>query len=257
MAGSPADHRQRLWVTWLSLGGRMVFSHQTAGRLAHLPALPAGIIAVTLPHYDHRRRDGVVVHEQRLDPRDITFIDGFPVTTVCRTVCDLAMVVSRARLTRIVDAVQFDKRIPLTQLGETLLRVGTVGRPGASNLTEVLDERGPGADLSHSHLEDLLRDVLARTDLPLGVQQHPLPGSGRRCGMVDRAFPEAKLILEADGRRWHARQEAMATDAQRVLEAGRVGWMTLRLMHEHLAGDPGDTAAAIAETYRTRLSSVA
>jgi hypothetical protein len=257
VAGSVPDERQRLWVAWLSLGERMVFSHETAGRLEDLPAIPGDVLAVTLPHFDHRRRPGWVVHQQHLDPRDVTTVDGFPVTTVPRTVCDLAMVVSRARLAKIVDAVQFDRRIPLTQLGETLLRVGTVGRPGSSRLTEELDRRGPGSNLSQSHLERLLGDVLALTDLPTGIEQHPLPGVGRRNGMVDRAFPEAKLILEADGRRWHARHEAMASDGQRVLEGSRVGWMTLRLMHAHLTSDPDDVARAIAETYRSRLFSAA
>jgi hypothetical protein len=257
MAGSVADERQRLWVALLSLGQAAVFSHESAGRLQRLPAIPAGVIAVTLPHFDHRRRDGLVVHQQRLDPRDITIVDGFPTTTVCRTICDLAMVVSRSRLSKIVDGAQFDQHIPLTQMGATLLRVGTVGRPGASRLTDELDRRGPGANLSHSHLERLLRDVLAHSELPAGIDQHPLPGVGRRSGMVDRAFPEAKLILEADGRRWHGRHEAMAADMQRVLEASRVGWMTVRLMHEHLTADPDDVARAIAETYRSRLTSAA
>jgi hypothetical protein len=257
MAGSPADERQRLWAALLSLGDAAVFSHESAGRLQHLPAIPPSIDAVTLPPFDHRRRPGLVIHQQKLDPQDVTTIDGFPTTTVGRTVCDLAMVVSLARLRKIVDAARFDHRIAITTLGGTLLRVGTVGRPNAAQLTRVLDELGPGADLSHSRLEQLLDEVLSPTCLPAAVAQHPLPGIGRRSGMVDRAYPEAKLILEADGRRWHARQEAMAIDAQRTLEASRLGWMTLRLMHEHLTGDPDDVADAVVETYLSRLTAVA
>ena len=257
MAGTPSDERQRKWVAWLSLGEATVFSHESAGRVHPLPGIRPDVDAVTLPPGDHRRRSGLIVHQQLLGPEDVTIVDGFPTTTLCRTVCDLAMVMSGARLVKVVDAAQFDHRIPLARLGETLLRVGTTGRPGASRLTTELDRRGPGADLDQSQLERMLREVLALTDLPPGVAQHPLPGIGRRSGMVDHAFPEARLILEADGRRWHARHEAMATDAQRVLDASRVGWMTLRLLHENLTGDPADAAAAIAETYRTRLAPAA
>ena len=91
-------------------------------------------------------------------------------------------------------------------MGEALLRVGTVGRPGASSLVRVLDERGPGRDVARTALEAKLDEVLSLAGLAHGSAEHPLPGAGRRHGLVDRAFPEAKLVVEADGRRWHARR---------------------------------------------------
>jgi hypothetical protein len=257
LPGTPDDERRQLWIFWLACGPASVFSHETAARGQGLPAIPIGVHAISLGWGHHRSLGGIRVHQQRIAPRDVVEVKGLPMTTLPRTICDLAMVFSTARLARVVDAAHFDLGCSFTTIGETLLRVGTIGRPGAGRLVHVLDERGPGKEVSTSVLEARLDDILARTSLPAGVAQHPLPGSGRRAGLVDRAFPEAKLILEADGRRWHARRAAMATDRQRDFEAARVGWQTLRPMYEHMESDPEDTAAAIEETYRTRLSQVA
>jgi hypothetical protein len=254
VAGAPATEVQRRWIVRLSLGEVVSISHEWAGRVVGLPAMPADVWSVTLPPGDHRRRRGWVVHQQRLDPVDRLLIDGIAVTTVPRTICDLATVIAPARLRVVVDAAKFDLGCSFTAMGEALLRVGTVGRPGASSLVRVLDERGPGRDVARTALEAKLDEVLSLAGLAHGSAEHPLPGAGRRHGLVDRAFPEAKLVVEADGRRWHARMAAMATDRERDFEAARVGWQTLRLMHEHLAADPDDVARGLTDTYLGRLT---
>jgi hypothetical protein len=249
--GTEENESQRLTVAVLSLGPTAVASHQSAGRLERLDAMPPGR-AVTVAHYDHRRRDGVSVHQQRVHELDRTIIDGLPATTVQRTMCDLAMIVSLARLRRVVETAHLERRCTITSIGITLLRVGTTGRPGAERLVTVLDELGPGEPVARTAIEAKVDEVLARSGLPTGVPQHPLPGVGRRSGLVDRAFPEAKLIIEADGRRWHARNAAMATDRQRDFEAGRAGWFTLRFMFDQLEDDPDDIGAGVAEIYESR-----
>jgi hypothetical protein len=254
VAGAPTTESQRRWVVRLSLGDEVTISHQWAGRAQRLPAMPADVWSVTLPPGDHRRRRGLVVHQQRLDPVDKVLLDGVFMTTLPRTICDLAMVIAPARLRVVVDAARFDLGCSFTAMGEALLRVGTVGRPGASSLVRVLDERGPGRDVALTALEAELDGVLFSAGMAHGSAEHPLPGAGGRSGLVDRAFPDAKLIVEADGRRWHARMAAMATDRQRDFEAARVGWQTVRLMHEHLAGDPDDIARGLADTYLGRLT---
>jgi hypothetical protein len=257
LPGTPDDERRLLWTLQLTFGERAVLSHETAGREQRLPAIPVGIQAVSLGWGHHRTLDGVRIHQQRVDERDVVVVRGLRMTSLTRTICDLATVFSKARLAKVVDGAHFDLGCSYASIGETLLRVGTTGRPRASQLIAVLDERGPGREVARSVLEARLDEILAGTDLPPGRAQHPLPGSGRRAGLVDRAFPEAKLIVEADGRRWHARQLAMAADRQRDIEAARVGWQTLRPMYEHMQSDPDDTAAAIAETYFARLPHVA
>jgi len=143
MAGSPTTERQRRWIVKLSLGEEAAISHQWAGREQGLPALRPDVWSVTLPPSDHRPRAGFVVHQQRLDPLDLVEIEGFRMTTVSRTVCDLSMVIGPARLRRIVEAAHFDLGVTFTSIGMTLLRVGVVGRTGAVTLGRMLDGTDP------------------------------------------------------------------------------------------------------------------
>jgi len=256
VAGTPQTEAQALQVNLLSLGPTAMASHQSAGSLHCFDAIPK-VCAVTVPHFDHRRRVGVTVHQQRVHEIDRTEVSGFPVTTVQRTLCDLAMVFSLTRIRHVVETVHRDRVSSLTAIGTTLLRVGTAGRPGSSKLLTVLDELGPGEPIPRTRLEELLDDVVSRSGLPAAEPQHPLPGTGRRSGLVDRAFPEARLIIEADSRRWHARHSAMVADRERDFEAARAGWITVRLMYDQLAGDPDDMAAGLVETYHRRLRDVA
>jgi very-short-patch-repair endonuclease len=73
-------------------------------------------------------------------------------------------------------------------------------------------------------------------------------------GIVDGAYLDAKIILEADGRTWHARQQAFRRDRQRDNEAARVGWQTLRFPWEEVVHDPEDTAATVRDVRAQRLS---
>ena len=121
--------------------------------------------------------------------------------------------------------------------------------------TALLHDRRPGHNVPTTKLEAMLADVLALTDLPSGVPQHPLPGVGGRSGFVDRPSPRPPsssrpmvVVGTLVPKRWWPTVSA-------YIAAARRGWQTLRVMHEQLSGDPLDTAAAIAETYHRRLVS--
>ena len=57
-------------------------------------------------------------------------------------------------------------------------------------------------------------------------------------GCVDFGWPEARLIVEADGRRWHTRIADLRRDRERDNQAARAGWQTLRFLHESIDGRP-------------------
>ena len=66
------------------------------------------------------------------------------------------------------------------------------------------------------------------------IKQHPFPGWHFPGGCVDFAYPEAKLIIEVDGRARRARLADRRRDAERDAEAARVGWLVLRVTEEGL-----------------------
>lgn len=89
---------------------------------------------------------------------------------------------------------------------------------------------------------------------PKPVPQFTHPGRNPARGCVDFAYPDAKLIVEADGRRWHQRIADLKRDRARDTEAARAGWLTMRFMWEELKGDPDDVGAAVAETRAHRIA---
>ena len=105
----------------------------------------------------------------------------------------------------------------------------------------------------HSELERALFDALAAYGLPAPVRQLPLPGRDRPRGIADGGYLDAKIVLEADGRRWHDRLAAAAKDRERDLQAARVGWQTMRWVYEQVVGDPAEVCAAVRDARAVRL----
>ncbi len=66
-----------------------VVSHRSACLVHELGDIPAPETELTVPRRRTTRELGIRLHIERLDPEDVTIVDGLPVTTVTRTVMDL------------------------------------------------------------------------------------------------------------------------------------------------------------------------
>lgn len=83
--------------------------------------------------------------------------------------------------------------------------------------------------------------------LPVPVPQaSPLPHRERR---VDFAWPRERLVVEVDGREWHAIQATWGDDHERDLALRRQGWRCLRYTHRQLTRTP----ALVADDLRNAL----
>ena len=86
----PASPHEQLFVAQLMTGDHSVISHESALALYDLSdVLPDGV-HVTIPRTASRRRKRLRLHTNRLSPDEITRYMGLPVTTVARTVADVA-----------------------------------------------------------------------------------------------------------------------------------------------------------------------
>src|SRR5436305_7850931 len=85
----------------LAYGPDAVLSHRSAA--AHWD-IGRGFwkIEVTMPH-SRRSRKGTRAHQATLDPDDITVHDGIPITSVARTILDLASQLNDDRLTHLIE----------------------------------------------------------------------------------------------------------------------------------------------------------
>lgn len=258
--GLPDSRTRRLWAAVLHAGDSGVLSLHTAGRLHGFEEIRSTEL-VYLNVDDVRRHppEGVVWHRQiDMVPADVVTIDGLPVTSIPRTGMDLAgdPAMSITRLRRFVESALVHRGFEPADFGVVLSRIRRSGKPGVTRMERVLDEVGPGVDLPRSELERLLDRVIERAGLPSPRHEHPLPGAWDRPGFVDRCWPEVRLVVEADGRRWHTRRQQIATDHDRAIDAQAAGYQTTRLLWEHLHGDPEGTARRLRLVYEARLRDV-
>ena len=255
---SPSDRvpswNRSLWLAHLHAGPDSVVSHEAAGRLHGYVQVPAGI--VSLMGSRNRRHGPAHVRWHRGDdllPGHVIRIDGLPVTTPLRTIFDLASVLHIASLRDLVrDQITLHRR-NVAELGALTDSLRRRGKPGVAKLTRILDDLGPGDGLSGSELERLLDEVIRTSGLPTPVHEYPLPGRGATTGFVDRCWPEARMIVEADGRTWHTRRTQMELDSTRSIEAQAAGFETTRLLWEHLESDVENTAQLLRTIYEQRV----
>ena len=254
LAGTRNTYERRLWVGWLAVGPDALVSHEAAAQVHEIPNVIRNRVVLTHRHGSHHRLSGVVVHQLddvSLDHR--MSVDGLPVTTPARTVVDLAAVVHPARLLPIVEGTHHARITSYTDVGVCMSSVARRGKPGIRMLAKVLDRLTATGAKPMSKLERELFEMLAAAGLPTPKSQFPFPGRRFTNGCVDAAYVDTKLVIESDGRPWHTRIADLKRDHERDAEAARNGWQTLRLLHEHIDGDPEGTAQLIRDVRRERL----
>lgn len=88
----PASPFEDLHAALLRAGPRAVLSHHSALMVFGLADILPAEIHVTVPRTASRRRPGLRLHTSRLAANEITLREGLRVTSVARTIADLAAV---------------------------------------------------------------------------------------------------------------------------------------------------------------------
>ena len=244
----------RIWGAVLQAGPLAVVSHESCLFLQRVPAVPFQPV-VTLPADGRGSHRGFRAHRLGdLRPEQVVEVDGLRTTTLERALVDVTSVFSRVRIEWLVDRLTItDRRTSIGGIGRVLRQVNRRGREHIGVLQDVLDQRRPGRPAPRSRLETTVDALLATTGLPRPRHEFPLPSAAPGEGLVDRAWPEAKLILEVDGRVWHARERAMAQDRRRDRIAAAQGWLTLRVLDEEVSDLPETVVDDVVAAYEARI----
>jgi very-short-patch-repair endonuclease/predicted transcriptional regulator of viral defense system len=189
-------------------GGRgALASHRAAGGL-WVVLRGAQPIEVTAPT-PRTARQGIVLHRSRcIDPEDRAVIDGIPVTSLARTLVDLADVLLERRLADAVHEAEVRQLFDMRTVERVLDRLP--GRKGRHRLRRVL--------AAYRDVQPFTRSEAERRVLEL-CETHGLPRPQVNVGIagyeVDFYWPEAKLVLEFDGAATHLTRRAFRADRAR------------------------------------------
>jgi len=164
------------------------------------------------------------------------------VTTVERTVVDMAAFLRRRHTAAIVDDLISTKRMTLESFATVALRIARRGKPGSAALRKIIDERSDEA-ANASRLERYGLELLRSTGLPDPVLEFPIPWN--RFRRFDVAYPDAKVAIEWDSRRWHTSADAFEQDRRRDRDALAHGWRVLRFTWRDVMERPGEVVGTV------------
>ena len=197
-----------------------VVSHLTAARLHKLDGIPLPTptepVHLTLPREQTRtQRSGIRLHYSRLDPGDVTVIQGVRLTSIARTLVDLALTTDRPTAVCAAESA--------LRLGHDIgdLRSLMRGRRGSKRAAAWWDDVDARAK---TPIETRARLPLIDAGLAPDELQHEIVVDTGLTLEVDMAYKAARLAVETDGRDSHSDPKQFAWDRRRWILLQQAGW---------------------------------
>jgi very-short-patch-repair endonuclease len=245
--GHPKVRQEGIWIAGVLAAGKgAVLSHRSAAALWALPVPSLTAVEVTAPTGRSPGR-GILAHEGTLPSDEVTEHTRIPVTTVPRTVLDLAAVVPSHVLARAFREGQVQRSVTANDLAALLDR--HPGRRGNNALRAVLTETRFGTGVTRSELEAAFTRFLRRHSLP-----EPRRNVAMRAGALpleaDCVWGDARVIVELDGRAFHDTGAAFEQDRARDRALAAHGWTVVRVTWRQLRRE----APQLARDLRTLLT---
>lgn len=196
-----------------------------------------------------RSSEGIRRHELKLSPDETTVRRRIPVTTLARTLFDMAAESSREGLEGAIREAEYLHRFRIETLANLLDR--HPGRRGAKTIKACLHRLGHGPrGRSRSKLETRFAALLARTDLPKPDLNVLLELDGHWVE-ADCLWRSQHVIVELDGGQSHDTRSAFESDRERDRRLQAAGWRVVRVTWRQL-----DDPATFADLRRLLLVSL-
>jgi very-short-patch-repair endonuclease len=181
------------------------------------------------------------VHRTKLEPEDITELDGLPLTTPTRTLIDLADQLTPQRLERVLHRAEI-----LRILDAAAIHARLAALPGrrSRTLLQALASLERGPEVTRSELEERFLALVAKHGLPRPRVNARVAGYE-----VDFHWPEHNLIVETDGAATHLTPTAFERDRARDAHLTALGYRVIRITWRQLTERP----QAVAQLLRRLL----
>lgn len=190
-------HRLRVTAALPRAAPDAVVSHVSAAVLHGLPIWdqPLDVVHMTRARRTSGGRTGRLhVHTTPLEPDEIVEVDGIRVTSVPRTLADVARTAGFEQAVVVVDAALHKHLVDRAALAAAVARAS--GWPGAPDARRVAAFANAGAQ---SVGESRSRVAMARHGVAPPTLQWPVVGGGRVLGTADFGWPEHGWAGEFDG----------------------------------------------------------
>jgi hypothetical protein len=224
------QERGRFQAAVLAYGPHAHLSHRSAAVFWGLTETRPPLPEVTVAGAAHRRQRGLIVHRTRcLTDDDAAIVDGIPVTSVARTLVDLAGPLTPTRLARAIEQADRTGLLDLRAVVAAAERVS--GRRNLARLRRVLatyDDAPP----VRSEWERRFVDAVVAASLPRPQVNATVAGLE-----VDMLWPQWGLIVELDSRSYHADPRSFENDRLRDARLSRAGYRVLRVTYRRFTDD--------------------
>jgi very-short-patch-repair endonuclease len=190
-----------------------------------------GDVEVSVPVASTRRQRGVLVYRRpNLRRAEVLVKTGIPVTSVVRTLIDIAARLDSSDIERAINAADRRGLIDPDALLDSLEL--HPGKRGVSPLRAILG--GRTFRLTDSELERRFLRLVGDVGLPV-----PLTGQVLNGFKVDFYWPELGLVVETDGLRYHRTPAQQARDRLRDQAHLAAGLTPLRFTHQQVRFEAG------------------
>lgn len=246
LAGSQRTHRQRCMAAALDGGPGAVVSGVTAAWLWQLPGFAPGEVHISRERGGNGRVPAAArLHEPRsLPAHHRTVVDAIPVTTVARTLFDLAGLVHPLRVERALDNALARRLVALETMRGLAIELFEHGRTGSALVRQLLSDRGAGYIPPASGLEARFLSVLVRAGIQVPDKQVDLGGE-TWAGRVDFVDRRLRVVFEIDSDVHHTSKLDCEADARRDATLRAAGFEVVRITERDLRERPEAVVAMV------------
>ena len=232
--------REGQWMAAvLAYGRRGVLSHTSALALWDLRPSNARLIDVTVGTRNGLAgRTGVRLHRcGTLTPEETTTHRSIRITSVARTLLDVAAALQPHALARAVERAEILELFDLRAIDRTLELHPR--HTGARKLAAAV-ARFREDDITRSDLEAMVLGLCEANGLPRPLVNHIVHDEE-----VDFLWPARRLIAEADGRRTHLTRAAFERDRAKDAKLTIAGYRVVRFTYRQILHDRRSVAATL------------
>jgi hypothetical protein len=211
----------------LACGPGAVLSHRTAAAHWDLLKTDQTRIDVTAPRGRHGA-SGIRLHRSRsLDAQDTTRHDGIPVTSVSRTLLDLAATARRTELERALAQAERLQLYDHRAITDVIARCN--GHRGTSVLAQATEQE---SKWTRNEWEAAFLHLIRKAGLPEPLTNDAFDAPDHGHCEPDYHWPSHQVIVETDGFETHGTRAAFRNDRAKDAALTASGYRVLRFTRD-------------------------